>query len=187
MKHLFTTLCLVVGAAAWTQALPPPQTPPPSTAIRDSIRGPYNAVRDNITKSLPLVPDTLLNFRPTPAVRSLGQLFGHVADANYLFCSVATGTKPAGMAGSAEELKTKAELSKALADSFAFCDGAFESVNDQTGAAAVTIAFINNLPSTKLGVLAFNSAHDWEHYGNIVTYLRLNKIVPPSTAASGGQ
>ncbi len=91
------------------------------------------------------------------------------------------------MTGSAEELKTKAELSKALADSFAFCDGAFENLNDQTGAAAVTIEFINNMPSTKLGMLAFNSAHDWEHYGNIVTYLRLNKIVPPSTAAQGGQ
>ena len=186
MKRLFTGFCLVVSAVACTPAPPPAPAPPPSTAIRDSIRGPYNTVKDDITKSLPLVPDNRLDFRPTPAVRSLGQLFGHVADANYLFCGVVAGSRPEGT-GKAEELKTKAELAKALADSFAFCDQAFDSLNDQTGGAAVTIDFINNMPSTKLGVLAFNSAHDWEHYGNIVTYLRLNKIVPPSTAASGGQ
>ena len=54
-------------------------------------------------------------------------------------------------AGNAEELKTKAELAQPLADSFAFCDRAFAT------------------------------AHDTEHYGSIVTYLRLNKIVPPSS------
>jgi uncharacterized damage-inducible protein DinB len=190
MKRVLTSLCLVMlvmGAAACTPAPPPaPAPPPPSTAIRDSIAGPYNTVKGYITKALPLVPDNRLNFRPTPDVRSLGQLFGHVADANYLFCGVVAGSRPEGT-GKAEELKTKAELSKALADSFAYCDKALDSLNDQTGAAAVTIEFINNMPSTKLGVMAFNSAHDWEHYGNIVTYLRLNKIVPPSSAPSGSQ
>jgi uncharacterized damage-inducible protein DinB len=181
MKRVLVGLCAAALSAACAPApAPAPEPPPPSNAIRDSLRGPYNAVKDNITKSLPLVPDNRLNFQPTPQVRSMRELFGHVANANYLFCGVSSGEKPAA-AGNAEELKTRDELTRALADSFAFCDRAFDALNDQTGAEAVTIDFINNMPSTKLGVLAFNTAHNWEHYGNIVTYLRLNRIVPPSS------
>jgi uncharacterized damage-inducible protein DinB len=180
MKTFLAALCVVSAAAASISAASPEQAGG-SNALRDSIRGPYTAVKGNIIKSLELVPEATLTFRPTPDVRTLGQLFGHVANANYLFCSVSTGSKPATSAN-AEQLKTKAELAKALADSFAFCDSAFDAVTDQNAGQAVTIGFINNMPSTKLGVLAFNSAHDWEHYGNIVTYLRMNKIVPPSSA-----
>jgi uncharacterized damage-inducible protein DinB len=75
---------------------------------------------------------------------------------------------------------TKADIQKALADSFAFCDRAFAAVDDASGAEAVTIAMMN-MPTTKLGVLGFATAHQFEHYGNLVTYLRLNKMVPPSS------
>lgn len=182
MRRFAAALFAVTLGAGCAPAPPPaPEPPPPTTTLRDSLRGPYEGVKGNILKSLQLVPDNRLGFRPTPEVRTLGQLFGHVADANYLFCGVSTGSAPEG-SGGAEQLKTKAELAKALEASFAFCDSAFDALNDQTGNEGVTIGFINNMPSTKLGVLAFNTAHDWEHYGNIVTYLRMNKIVPPSSA-----
>jgi hypothetical protein len=58
-------------------------------------------------------------------------------------------------------------------------------LNDQTGAAEAVIAPINNLKTTKLGALSFNTSHNSEHYGNLVTYMRLNKMVPPSSQGGG--
>ncbi len=58
------------------------------------------------------------------------------------------------------------------------CDHVFANTTDATGANAVTLF---GAPNTVFGVLAFNSAHNYEHYGNLVTYMRLNGIVPPSS------
>ena len=83
-------------------------------------------------------------------------------------------------------MTAKADLQKALAASFEFCDRAFAGLNDQTGAAEATIVPINNMKTTRLGALSFNAAHDMEHYGNLVTYMRMNKMVPPSSQPAAG-
>jgi uncharacterized damage-inducible protein DinB len=132
----------------------------------------------NITKAAAQVPEDRYTFRATPEVRSLGQLFAHVADASFAICSAVSGEQ--APAGSVEETKTtKVDIQQALTDAAAFCGRAFESVNDTTGADAVTL--FGSINTTKLGALAFNNAHNMEHYGNIVTYMRLNKMVPPSS------
>jgi uncharacterized damage-inducible protein DinB len=173
------SLALLVGACSPPPPPPAPEPPPPSTAVRDSIRIPFNFAKDNLTKSLEMVPENRLSFRATPAVRTFAELFGHVADSNLMICSAAKGEQ--GPAGTAEKTaKTKADLQKALADSFAYCEGAFDAVNDQTGAQPASLSFLP-MPSTKLGLLVFVTSHQWEHYGNVVTYLRLNKMVPPSS------
>ena len=69
-----------------------------------------------------------------------------------------------------------------MPDAFAHCDRVFASLNDTTGAAEAVIEPINNLKTTKLGALSFDAAHNYEHYGNLVTYMRLNNMVPPSSA-----
>jgi uncharacterized damage-inducible protein DinB len=180
MRHVIVGVCLVIGGAACAPAPPPaPEPPPPSSAITASVKVPFDITKDNISKALEQVPENRLSFRATPAVRTFGQIFGHVADSNYMLCALASGEQ--APEGSAEaSAKTKADLQKAVADSFAFCDRAFAGLNDQTGAEPATVPFLP-MPNTRLGVLAFVAAHDWEHYGNIVTYLRLNKMVPPST------
>lgn len=115
-------------------------------------------------------------------VRSFGQIVGHIADSNYLFCSASSGD-PRPEVSLEETLRTRTELTRVLAESFDFCQRAFAALDDQTGAEPAVIAPLNNLESTRLGVLAFATAHDYEHYGNLVTYLRARGLVPPSSPA----
>jgi uncharacterized damage-inducible protein DinB len=152
---------------------------PQSTAVRDSIKGAFDMAQGYVTRAAEQVPEDKYSFKATPDVRSLGQLFAHVADVNFVICgAVAKENSP--LAGTIEKTATtKAAIQKALADSVAFCNKAFETVNDASGAEALKL--FGALDSTRLGALAFNNAHVMEHYGNIVTYMRLNQLVPPSS------
>jgi uncharacterized damage-inducible protein DinB len=146
----------------------------PATA---ALKGQYELVKNNITKSAEKVSEDLYAFKPTPEVRSFGQVLAHIADANYMICGTASGTK--GPEGSVEKTKTtKADLQKALADSFAFCDAAWAGLTDARAAEAVKMF---GMEQTRLTALSFNTAHDFEHYGNLVTYMRLKNLVPPSS------
>lgn len=130
-----------------------------------------------VVAALEKTPDSLLTFKPTPEVRSLGQLYAHVADGEHLFCSLALGQ---GMpTTSIEKTKTsKADLLQALKESAAHCDQAYAQTDAQAQAPA---NFFGN-QTNRMFLLNMNGAHDYEHYGNIVTYLRLKGIVPPSSA-----
>ena len=181
---LLTSMLVGLSACAPPAPPPPPPAPPPSTAVTTSLKFLHDMVKNNITKSLEQIPENRLAFQPTKEVRTMGQLFGHIADGNYLFCSAASGE--AAPSSSVEKTMTsKADLTKALAESYAFCDRAFAALNDATGAAEATIVPINNMKTTKFGALSFNTTHDNEHYGNLVTYMRMNKMVPPSSQTGG--
>jgi uncharacterized damage-inducible protein DinB len=131
---------------------------------------------DFVVRSLEQTPDSLLSFRPTPEVRSLGQLFAHVADGEHLFCSLALGE--AMPTTSVERTVTaKAGLLQALKESAAHCERAY----GQTDAEAQTPADFFGRKANRMFLLVMNGAHDYEHYGNIVTYLRLKGITPPSS------
>jgi uncharacterized damage-inducible protein DinB len=145
----------------------------------------YELIRGHVTKAAAKVPEDLYAFRPTPEVRTFGQLIGHLADANFALCGVASGQKPPG--GGIEKSKTsKAELTKALAEAFAFCDQVHGGMTDSAGsvlvkfmAGAADMRRPEEMP--KLSVLEYNTHHTFEHYGNIVTYMRLKGLVPPSS------
>jgi len=100
-----------------------------------------------------------------------------VADASYAFCSQAIGaTNPVK---DIEKTKTsKADLVAALKDGVAYCNKAFDSMTDAKGSEIVKLF---NFNIAKLTVLSINTAHTDEHYGNMVTYLRLKGIVPPTS------
>lgn len=146
-----------------------------------ATKGTYDMVKGYITKSAEQVSEANYAFKPTPEVRSFGQLLGHIADANYLICAAAAGEKPP--VGDVEKTKiTKADLQKGLAESFAYCDKVYAGMTDAKG--HETVKFFGN-EQPKLAVLAFNTSHDFEHYGNIVTYMRLKGMVPPSSQRGG--
>jgi uncharacterized damage-inducible protein DinB len=128
------------------------------------------------------MPEAKLSYKPTEGVRTYGQLLAHIADAQYGFCGAVKGT-PTQKGIEKSNLKTAADLKKALNEAFAFCDSAYEGLTD--AASAATISFYGQNP-TKLAVLSFNTAHTMEHYGNLVTYMRMNSIVPPSSENQGG-
>jgi uncharacterized damage-inducible protein DinB len=123
------------------------------------------------------MPEENYSFKPTPDVRSFGQLLGHVADAQYMFCAAVLGTKSPSL-GIEKSKTSKADLVQALKDAFAYCDKAYDGLTDAQ--AAETVKFFGG-DQAKATVLSFNTAHNSEHYGNIVTYLRLKSLVPPSS------
>jgi len=137
----------------------------------------YARLKTILISSAEKMPEENYNFKPTEAIRSYGQLVGHVADAQYIFCSVALGEKNPGL--KIEQTKTtKADLVAALKEAVAYCDKAYDSMTDASGSQMVKL-FDMDLP--KLGALTINNMHDMEHYGNMVTYMRLKNIVPPTS------
>ena len=130
-----------------------------------------------IERAAEKMPEEEYAFKPDPAVRSFGQILGHIADADYLFCSAFLGENRPSL--QIEKTKTtKAELASALHDAFAYCNRAYDALTDANANETVK-AFGGE--RNKLGVLWFNASHNLEHYGNLVVYMRLKGIVPPSS------
>lgn len=122
------------------------------------------------------------SFAPATGIRTFGQLVGHVADAQYAFCSAASGEVNPGL-GIEKSKTTKADLVSALKDAMAFCDKAYASTTDAN--AAQVVKFFGG-ERTRLNVLSFNSMHNYEHYGNMVTYMRIKGLVPPTSERPAG-
>jgi uncharacterized damage-inducible protein DinB len=116
-------------------------------------------------------------FKPVETVRSFGQLIGHVAGAQYLICAAALGDPPRDE-GEIERTKTaKADLVAALKASTEYCSRAYA----QTDAAVQQTTDLFGQQRTRLHALGLNATHNAEHYGNIITYMRMNGLVPPSS------
>jgi uncharacterized damage-inducible protein DinB len=150
------------------------------TTMSGSATSTYNGVKGFILKSAEKMPVEQFGFQPTPDVRSFGQVLAHIADANYLLCSPVIGeANPNGTMTKIEESKLAREpLIATLKESFAYCDKAYATLTD--GNAAEVVPFMNS-KRPRVGVLWFHISHAFEHYGNLVTYLRLKGIVPPSS------
>jgi len=147
-----------------------------SGPIVSSGKGIYTQAKDAVLKSAEKVPEDLYSWQPTPKVRTFGQLFAHEADGQYEFCSAVTG-KPVNK-NIEQSVKTKAGIVAALKEAFAYCDAAFAGMSE---ADAVTTVKLFGQSMTKIGVMDFNTSHTQEHYGNLVTYMRLKDIVPPTS------
>lgn len=137
----------------------------------------YGQMKDWIIRSAEKMPEEHYGFKPTEAVRSYGQIIGHVADVQYMFCSIVRGEKNPGLKIE-QTRKTKAELITSLKEAFTYCDQAYETMIDANGNQMVKLG---RLDTPKLSVLSVNIAHSALHYGNLVTYLRLKNLVPPSS------
>jgi len=146
-----------------------------------STKGFFEIVKGNVIKSVDKMPEAKLTYKPAEGVRTYGQVLMHIADSQYTICGTAKGA-PQDKGIEKSNLKTAAEIKKALTDAFAFCDSAYEGLTD--AASAATVPFFGQTV-TKLSVLSFNTAHTFEHYGNLVTYMRANGVVPPSSDNSG--
>jgi uncharacterized damage-inducible protein DinB len=152
------------------------QTAPKNPMIETS-KVVFGIAKNDILKSADKIPDELWAWKPTDSVRTFGQLFAHIADAQYEFCGVATGGK--SLTKNIEKTaKGKADIMAAVKEAFGYCDDVYAKLND-TNAADLADFFGRKI--TKIGAMDFNTAHTMEHYGNLVTYMRLKNIVPPSS------
>ena len=137
----------------------------------------WESNQDFITQSAADVPENLYSFRPTPDVRTFGEIIGHVAGAQGMFCAIALGEKVPAEDAVEKTATTKAALVDALKKSNEYCARAY-AMTDQ---AAVAMVDLFGQQRSKLYALMMNASHNAEHYGNLVTYMRINKIVPPSS------
>ena len=168
---------VTIGALAFALLLAPAMAQAQNPWMT-SIKAQHDQVKGYIVKTAEAVPENLYSFKATPDVRSIAQLLGHIADATNSICGNAGGGKAAPL-GAEKSMTTKAQLTKALADAFAVCDKVIAGMTDAQ--AAETTKFFVGGESTRGMIIAFNTAHNFEHYGNLVTYMRLNKMVPPSS------
>jgi uncharacterized damage-inducible protein DinB len=153
-----------------------------SPSMAAVVKSMHATIRRNLAEAAANMPVDEYVFKPTPQVRSFGQIVGHIANANFFFCSQAKGERSPSTADF-EKATEKAALVKALRDSLAYCDGVYAATTDANFSQLVKIAGPNGGSQAARGaVLLFNTTHNNEHYGNIVVYMRLKGHVPPSTA-----
>ena len=153
-----------------------PAAAAPTNPIVSGQKMLFSQVKRDILGSAEEMPEANFAFKPTPEVRSFGQVLAHVADSQYEFCT-ALLPKPATVPEVEKTVTTKAGLIQALKDSFAYCDKAYE-ISDADAAGKVKFFGDDYARAT---ILSFNTAHTFEHYGNLITYLRLKGLVPPSS------
>jgi uncharacterized damage-inducible protein DinB len=177
-SYLFVLAMMAISPLCMcSQEKPPAPATPPANPITQSEKGLYAYLSGAVVKAAEKMPEENYAFKPTPEVRSFGQLVGHVADANYMFCSQASGE--ANPQKNIEKTKTtKADLVSALKDAVGYCNNAFAGMTDAKGSEMVKFF---NFNLAKITLLSLNTAHTDEHYGNMVTYLRLKGIVPPTS------
>lgn len=148
------------------------------TELRTAPWG-YEAVKANLIRSSEKLSDADYAYKPSPDVRSIAQLFGHIADVQARLCGLAMGepkTLNAGM------MTVKAELVKALKASFEVCDAAWQKVTDANENEMVGTG---RGAQTRIGELEHVVIHDNEEYGYLAVYLRLRNLVPPSSDGGG--
>lgn len=154
-----------------------------SMSMAASAKAMHATIRRNLAEAADAMPAEEYAFKPTPQVRSFGQLIGHVINGNFYFCSQAKGERPPSTQNF-EQVTDKAALTKGLKDALAYCDEVYAATSDANFSQAVKVAGpgATATPTTRGLVLMFNTTHNNEHYGNVVVHMRLKNLVPPSTA-----
>jgi hypothetical protein len=205
MKQLKTLLLVtaalsLLAASAYTQAVKSspapgssasPSTPP---TIASAIDREISLVEKEMVEAAEAMPEDKFDFSPEKlnvpgsdykGVRTFGEQVKHVAASNYLIWSPITGEKPPDTVNDGkgpDNMKAKADIIKYLKDSFAFGHKAVATLNESNLVQPITRP--NRPPTTRLFLATFAPAHAFDHYGQLVEYLRMNGIVPP---ASRGQ
>ena len=162
------SLCLASGAVVAQDASP----------VVSSLKGLHSMTSATLMATAEQLDEDLYAYQPTGDVRTAGQLLAHVANAQYAFCSSAAGEDNPNEANIEETATAKDDIVAALAAAFAYCDGVYDAMTDEQ--VAETRTFFGREMAAS-GILAFNTTHNYEHYGNLVTYMRMNGIVPPSS------
>jgi uncharacterized damage-inducible protein DinB len=155
----------------------------PATASAPSVMGDVRQLwrqgASYVERSATAMPDSSFAFRPTASVRTFGQLIGHVAGTQNMICAIALGEKVPAEDAIEKTATTKAALLQALKESSEYCARAYAMSDASVG------GMVDMFGSkwTKRGALMLNATHNFEHYGNIITYMRMNGLTPPSSQA----
>ena len=171
MKRFLPLLLITIAAPAFGQ------TSAPTDAGVAAIRSQWQQMSNYLLRAAEQMPDSDYAFKPVATVRSFGQLIGHVAGSQNAMCAMALGEPERSEDEIEKSATTKAQLVAALRTSSDYCRRAYA----QSDAEAAREATVYGDKLTRMFALALNATHDGEHYGNIVTYLRIKGMVPPSS------
>ena len=180
---------LLIGAASLSAQAPPP--PPPQAAAKPRppqdfpgyLQAQYAMLKTNLMGSAEKMPADQFAFKPTPDVRTYGQLFGHTMATQYAYCSTVKGEPSPALNKDLEKVTDKATVIQMVKDSFAYCDVAFAALTNANALEMITVgAAPNQRQIARANQLTMLIVHGNEHYGNLVTYMRMKGIVPPSSA-----
>jgi uncharacterized damage-inducible protein DinB len=176
---LIAGFSLVVCAAAQQSPAQPP-------TVASSVRNYYMTRKSEVVRSAEKMPEEFYGLRPGPQeeVRTFGQHLAHIANYNFLWCAQAKGEKNPNAGVNLEKtLTTKAEFLKALNDSFAYCDGAYNALTDASGAEVIEITQESGRKQQvpRMALLILNLEHESEVYGSMATTMRIKSIVPSSS------
>jgi DinB superfamily len=151
-----------------------------------SMQRAYATLKGNLTQAAEKMPEDKYGFKPgsDPDLRTYGQWIGHQADNQFTNCATIKGVPNPSPAQSNEKKATKAELVKALAAAFAFCDDAISGLTDQS---ALQMVKQGEGETARGGVASALLSHGLESYGIVVVYLRANGVAPPNNAPAGGR
>jgi uncharacterized damage-inducible protein DinB len=181
---LVLVFAYVTLPAAWAQTTDAGYPVELSPSLSNSTKAMHAMIGRNLAEAAANMPADEYAFRPTPELRTFGQIIGHLIDANFFFCSQVAGEKsPATV--DYEQITDKPALVKALNDSLHYCDRVYAATTDANFTKPMQIANIMSTGSTQTvrgALLMYNITHNNEHYGNLAVYLRLKGHVPPSTA-----
>ena len=150
-------------------------------ALTAALKSQFEGVSRNVKEAAEKMPEDKFTYQATKDVRTFGGFVGHVANAQFATCARAKGEANPNKENF-EKVSGKAAIVKAITASNEYCAGVYASANDKWMMETVTQgqgASARQVP--RAAVLAQNTSHANEHYGNLVTYMRINGIVPPSS------
>lgn len=172
---LLTAALLCAGATA--AAAQQHDAHHPQTKAVETQRQLWMQATRSVTRAAEQMPEADYAYRPVETVRTFGQLVGHIAGAQAMMCAIALGETPPAEDAVEKAATTKAALVAALKESTAKCEKAYAQADAAVGA-PVSMFGMN---TTRLFALGMNALHNGEHYGNMVTYMRMKGMVPPSS------
>ena len=161
--------CALAAQAASTS--PATSAQPRDNAVQAMMME-WRTIASNISKSAELMPDSSYGFRPVATVMTFGELLVHVSFTQYSTCASVMGV-PTPADSARKQGAGKAELRRQFDASVTFCNQAYQQ--------NLTAMSDQREQSRRYFGLAHNTAHINEHYGNMVTYLRILGFVPPSS------
>jgi hypothetical protein len=168
--------CALVAATVQAQA---PAAGGQQVPLSEGLRRSYATLKMNLTESAQKFGEADYGYRPSPDIRPYGGQLAHVANSQFNACAAARGEKNPHQGTNLEQtMKTRDEIVKALADSFAFCDPAFANLTDQS---AVELVQQGQNQVARGSVLTNLIVHGNEEYGILTVYMRTKGMVPPST------
>ncbi|MEP6590200.1 MAG: DinB family protein [Gemmatimonadota bacterium] len=170
MKRTITHFVVLAVLAAPLQAQQADIGVPTARAVWEQLAG-------YVLQSAEEMPEAQFAYKPVATVRSFGELIGHVAGSQMMFCAAAMGEKAPAEDVVEKAATSKAALIAAMKASNAYCAKAYA----QSDAASHGEISLFGGKQTRMWALISNASHVGEHYGNLVTYLRMNGMVPPSS------